>query len=144
MSGVSMSLYFVRCQYVSTYSRAAMDRLHSRRMRPAATASFLASSTLMAPTLPRSISRISCLCLCVCVCVRGGRVGAAMGVVGGGGSWTDSLHGMGYDSGHERRTEVMLGECGWTWRSEVCFVGVTSMFVRGTCLRPPTHVSSLI
>jgi len=64
-----------------------------------------------------------------------------MGVVGAGGGSTDTLHGTGYDSGHQPRAHVMLAESRWAGRSEVCFGRDSSMFVRGTCLRPPAQVS---
>ena len=83
---------------------------------------------------------MTCVCLCVCVCARR-RVGAGMGVVGAGGGSTDTLHGTGYDSGHQPRAHVMLAECRWAGRSEVCLGRDSSMFVRGTCLRAPAHVS---
>ena len=64
-----------------------------------------------------------------------------MGVVGAGGGSTDTLHDTGYDSGHQPCAEVMLGESRWAWRSEVCFGRDSSMFVGGTCLLAPAHVS---
>ena len=83
---------------------------------------------------------MTCVCLYVCVCARR-RVGAGMGVVGAGGGSTDTLHGTGYDSGHQPRAHVMLAESRWAGRSEVCFGRDSSMFVRGTCLRAPAQVS---
>jgi len=59
-----------------------------------------------------------------------------MGLVGAGrGSTdtpTDTLYGTRYDSGAAgmRLAHVMVGECRWPWRSGVCFLGDTSMFVR--------------
>ena len=48
---------------------------------------------------------------------------------------------QGDDSGHQPRAHVMLGECRWAGRSEVCLGRDSSMFVRGPCLLAPAHVS---